>query len=157
MQKNILLIVFLITGAKFSEAQQARGFDFTPYFSAVIVNNIDSSAVWYASVFELKVKNRINDTERGVRVVILESTSFLLELLENKSWLDQKKILENKPHGTRIHGFFKIGFKVPNMDACLKHLAELKIIPERIYTDSQTKNRNFLVNDPDGNLVQFFE
>ena len=89
--------------------------------------------------------------------MILESSTVLLELIENKSWPDQKKLLADKPAGTRIQGFFKIGFKGPDMDACIKHLAGLKIIPERIYTDSETKKRNFLINDPNGNLVQFFE
>jgi len=118
---------------------------------------VDSSTAWYQSVFDLKIKNRINDTERGFRVVILESATFLLELIENKSWPDQKKLLADKPSGTRIQGFFKIGCKVPDMDACIKRLGGLKIIPERIYTDSETKKRNFLINDPDGNLIQFFE
>ena len=89
--------------------------------------------------------------------MILESSSFLLELIENKTWPTQKKLLAGQPGGTRIQGFFKIGFKVTDMDACLKMLAALKIIPERIYTDPATKKRNFLINDPDGNLVQFFE
>ncbi|MGZ8516074.1 MAG: VOC family protein, partial [Chitinophagaceae bacterium] len=128
-----------------------------PYFSAVIVNNVDSSATWYQSVFDLKIKNRINDTPNGFRVMILESSTFLLELIENRSWPDQKKLLEGKPEGTRIQGFFKMGFKVPDMDACLKRLADLRVIPGRIYTDSETKKRNFLINDPDGNLVQFFD
>ena len=138
-------------------AQTAAGFKYEPLFSAVIVKNVDSSTSWYQSVFDLKIKNRIDDTQNGFRVMILESSAFLLELIENKTWPTQKKLLAGQPEGTRIQGFFKIGFKVTDMDACLKMLAALKIIPERIYTDSATKKRNFLINDPDGNLVQFFE
>jgi len=147
-----MLINALVAGP-----QNTTGFKYGPYFSAVIINNVDSSTAWYQSVFDLKIKNRINDTERGFRVTILESPMFLLELIENRSWPAQKKLLADKPEGTRIEGFFKIGFHVPDMNACLKHLAALKIIPERIYTDPETKKRNFLVSDPDGNLLQFFE
>lgn len=152
-----LLSVLILAGAFVTQAQDSAAFKYEPYFSAVIVNNVDSSATWYQSLFDLKIKNRINDTPNGFRVMILESSTFLLELIENRSWPDQKKLLADKPEGTRIQGFFKIGFKVPDIDACLKRLTGLKIVPERIYTDAETKKRNFLINDPDGNLVQFFD
>ena len=157
MRIRIIFTLLMLIGALVTGAQNTPGVKFEPYFSAVIVNNVDSSTAWYQSVFDLKIKNRINDTERGFRVAILESPKFILELIENRTWPTQKKLLEDKPEGTRIQGYFKIGFRVPDMNACLKHLAGLKIIPERIYTDSETKKRNFLINDPDGNLVQFFE
>jgi len=157
MRNKIHLTLLLLISVCAIHAQKKEVSNYQPYFSAVIVHNIDSSTAWYQSVFDLKVRNRINDTERGFRVMILESSTFLLELIENKSFLQQKKILADQPQGTRIEGFFKIGFNVPDIDACLKHLAGLKIIPERIYTDSDTKKRNFLIEDPDGNLLQFFE
>ena len=154
---KIILSLLMLISACIAAAQNSSGVKYEPYFSAVIVHDVDSSTAWYQSVFDLKVKNRINDVERGFRVTILESPTFLLELIENRSWPAQKKLLADKPEGTRIEGFFKIGFKVPDVDAFLKHLADLKIIPERIYTDSETKKRNFLINDPDGNLLQIFE
>ncbi|MGZ5220277.1 MAG: VOC family protein [Chitinophagaceae bacterium] len=157
MQSKVLFSVLILANAFVTHAQGAAPFKYEPYFSAVIVKNVDSSTAWYQSVFDLNIKNRINDTQNGFRVMILESSTFLLELIENRSWPDQKKLLEGKPEGTRIQGFFKMGFKVPDMDACLKRLADLRVIPGRIYTDSETKKRNFLINDPDGNLVQFFD
>ncbi len=157
MRNKTLLSLLLLLSAFIAPAQTGAGFKYEPWFSALIVNNVDSSTAWYQSVFDMKIKNRIDDTQNGFRVMILESSAFLLELIENKTWPDQKKLLEGKPEGTRIQGFFKIGFKVTDMDACLKMLTALKMIPERIYTDSATKKRNFLINDPDGNLVQFFE
>lgn len=157
MRNKILLSLLILLNASIVRAQTAGGFKYEPWFSAVIVNNVDSSTAWYQSVFDLKIKNRTDDTQNGFRVMIMESSTFLLELIENKAWPDQKKLLAGKPGGTRIQGFFKIGFKVTDMDACLKRLAALKIVPGRIYTDSETKKRNFLINDPDGNPVQFFE
>ncbi|MES1220505.1 MAG: VOC family protein [Bacteroidota bacterium] len=157
MRNKILLSMLILMRAYIIHAQNTSAFKYEPYFSAVIVSNVDSAAQWYQSVFDQKIKNRIDDTQNGFRVMIMESSTFLLELIENKTWPDQKQLLSGKPEGTRIQGFFKIGFKVPDMDSCLKRLATLKIIPGRIYTDSETKKRNFLINDPDGNLVQFFE
>ena len=157
MRIKILLVSLFAIYCCIAYAQSTGGFRYEPYFNAVIVKDVDTSAAWYQSVFDMKVINRINDTAGGFRVIIMESSGFLLELIENKSWLDQKKMLADKPAGTRIQGFFKAGFKVPDMDACLKYLAGLKIVPERIYTDSKTKKRNFLIEDPDKNLIQFFE
>ncbi|MBS1531563.1 MAG: hypothetical protein JSU01_14750 [Bacteroidetes bacterium] len=43
------------------------------------------------------------------------------------------------------------------MDAYLKRLNELKITVPQIWTDATTGKRNFLITDPDGNLIQFYE
>lgn len=153
----MFLSVAVLLNAFIANAQPIAGFKYELLFSAVIVKNVDSSTAWYQSVFDLKIKSRIDDTQNGFRVMIMESSTFLLELIENEKWPDQKKLLVGQPEGTRIQGFFKIGFKVTDLDACLKRLAALEIIPERIYADPETKKRNFLINDPDGNLVQFFE
>lgn len=156
MNKKMLISLYALLSTLLVDAQNSSQARYEPYFAAVIVKNVDTSAKWYQSVFDLKVKNRIN-AEGGFRIVIMESSSLLLELIENASWPDQKKLLANQPAGTRIQGFFKIGFRVPDMNTWLSHLATMKVVPDRIYTDSDTKKRNFLINDPDGNLIQFFE
>ena len=148
----VLLGLFITTAF----SQDAKPFEQVPYFTAVIVKNVDSAAEWYQSVFELKLNKNIDDPQNGFRVRILESPHFVVELIENKSWLDPNKILKDQPEGTRIEGFFKIGFKVSDMDACIARLKNLKISVGRIYTDAD-KKRNFLITDLDGNLIQFFE
>ena len=113
MINRIFVSVLLVVAAYSAHAQESPAFKYQPYFSAVIANNVDSSTAWYQTVFRLKVKDRINDPERGFKVVIVESSSFLLELIENKPWLVRKKVVEGKPEGTLVQVFFKIGFKVP--------------------------------------------
>ena len=87
---------------------------------------------------------------------LLQSEKFLLELIENKSTLDRKKILAGKPPETQLQGLFKIGFIVDDMDACISHLSSLKVRIDRVYKDAMGK-RNFMITDPDGNLLQFFD
>ena len=41
-----IIIAFTVTG----HAQNVTAYDLKPYFSAVVVNNIDSSTLWYQSV-----------------------------------------------------------------------------------------------------------
>ena len=157
MNSKIILILTTLCLAIKADSQDSLGFRLTPYFSAVVVKNIDSSGAWYQQIFELKVKNKINDPERGFRVVILESPILLVELIEQKSSLAVKKILEGQPEGTNIQGHFKFGFKIDNMDAFLKYLSIIKIPVDHIWGDAASKSRNFLIKDPDGNLIQFFE
>ncbi len=152
------LILFLLSAAAFiAYSQDTTGFEYKPYFSAMVVKNVDSASRWYSAVFGLKVTKEINDSPNVNHVIILESPAWLLELLQLKGAVERNSILQDKPRGTQIQGHFKTGFKVTDMDDCLKRLAWLSIIPDRIYTDDATKKRNFLLKDPDGNWLQFFE
>ena len=135
--------------------QSAAGLE--PYFAAIIVRNLDASVAWYQSLFGLTVKDRQSIPGRKIRLAILESPSFLTELIEDQAALDRRKLLEKSPKGTNIQGHFKIGFRVTDMDGLLKRLQALKVPVERVYSDPRSKRRNFLINDPDGNLIQFFE
>ncbi len=141
-----------------SFAQPATSsFEYHPSFSAIVVKNLDSSAKWYQSVFDLKLKGHMKDENAGYNIFILESPSLTIELLELKNSFNPKNLLKDKPEGTQLQGFFKIGFKVADIDACLKHFADLNISVPGIWSDSKTQKRNFIVSDPDGNLVQFFD
>jgi len=154
MKNKIILLVFIAV-ANAAHSQQSASFQVDSYFSALIVKNIDSSVNWYQSVLGLKTRF-LPGTPQGIRVAIVESPQIVLEVIENNAWLDPKEFLKGKPEGTRLQGYFKIGFKVIAMDSFIEHLNKLNIPIPRIYKDESGK-RNFLVEDPDKNLVQFFE
>jgi hypothetical protein len=154
MKNKIILLVFIAV-ANTAHSQQSASFQVDSYFSALIVKNIDSSVNWYQSVLGLKTRF-LPGTPQGIRVAIMESPQIVLEVIENNAWLDPKEFLKGKPEGTRLQGYFKIGFKVIAMDSFIEHLNKLNIPIPRIYKDESGK-RNFLVEDPDKNLVQFFE
>jgi hypothetical protein len=154
MKHKIILPVFIFI-VNIAYTQQSGSYQVDHYFSALIVKNIDSSVNWYQSVLGLKTKF-LPDVPPGIKVAILESPQIVLEMIENVAWLDPKELLKDKPEGTRLHGYFKIGFKVTAMDNFIDHLKKLNILIPRIYKDDSGK-RNFLVEDPDKNLVQFFE
>jgi catechol 2,3-dioxygenase-like lactoylglutathione lyase family enzyme len=157
--KTSILVTAVLASLTFSAAGEndSSALDPQPYFSAVVVSDLDSSAAWYQSALGLAVRRRMSEPERGFRILELESPRLFVELIENKSSLVPKRLLAGKPEGTLIQGFFKIGFKVSNMDACINHLRSLNIALGQIYKDSASKKRNFLIHDPDGNLIQFFE
>lgn len=154
MKNKIVLLLFLII-TNTAICQQSSSFQVDSYFSALIVKSIDSSVNWYQSVLGLKTRF-LPGTPQGIRVALLESPQIVLEIIENNEWPDPKEFLKGKPEGTRLQGYFKIGFKVTAMDSFIEHLNKLNISIPRIYKDDAGK-RNFLVEDPDKNLVQFFE
>jgi hypothetical protein len=153
--KGKLILGLLIGLSNTIQSQQAPSFRVDPYFSALIVKNIDSSVNWYRSVLGLKSRF-LPGTPQGIKVAILESPQFVLEIIENNTWIDPKELLKGRPEGTRLHGYFKTGFRVTSMDSFIEYLNKLNITIPRIYKDDSGK-RNFLIEDPDKNLVQFFE
>ena len=134
-----------------------EAFECRPNGSAVVVQDIEKSVQWYQSVFGLREKTRMDDPSGTYKVVILESTDIMFELLELKGSMVRSEVLKGKPEGTQIQGHFKIGFYVSDIDACLHHLKSLDIDVPNVWTDSSTGKRNFLINDPDGNYIQFFD
>jgi predicted enzyme related to lactoylglutathione lyase len=130
---------------------------YQPYFFAVVVSDVEKAAKWYGDVFDLKEKTRITDPNGAHDIAIMESDVMVLELLQLKGTVMKKEALTGRPEGTQIQGHFKIGFKVKDINAWLEHLKTLKVDVPRVYTDSNSRKRNFLVEDPDGNLIQFFE
>lgn len=153
--KRLLPVVFCCAYL-FSQAQKAP-FSYQPYFSAVVVKNLETSSKWYQSVFDLKVKTEMKDPNQVYNIAILESPVFALELLELKGSLVKGDFLKDKPQGTEIQGHFKIGFRISDVTHCLKRLKELNIEVPNVWTDQGTGKKNFLIKDPDGNLIQFFE
>ena len=99
----------------------------------------------------------MNDPDHTYAITILESPNYLLEILELKGSVERSTPLQDKPKGTEMQGHFKIGFKISNANNWITHLKKLNIDVPQVWTDSETGKKNFLIADPDGNLVQFFE
>jgi catechol 2,3-dioxygenase-like lactoylglutathione lyase family enzyme len=127
----------------------------TSSFVAIVTEDIDRSVNWYSSVFGLVVTSEVDNGSD--RVTILNSDNLMLELLQLQGSINRSQALDLHPDGTQMQGHFKVGFKVQSMDSWLSHLASLQVEVPQVFTDAGTGKRNFLVQDPDGNLIQFFE
>lgn len=150
--KKLIFILFVLPGS-ILHAQ-----DMKPFFSAVVVSNIDSSIAWYKKVFGLQLRNRTDAPERGFIQANLHSKEMLIELIQVDSSLSGSRILEKHPQKTRIRGFMKFGFVVNDIDDLYRKLRDQNIkFTGRMVTDPVNNKKTFLVNDPDDNLIQFFE
>ena len=150
--KKLTFILFVIV------AGSVHAQDMKPFFSALVVSNIDSSIAWYKKVFGLQLSNRTDAPERGFIQANLHNKEMLIELIQVDSSLSQSGILERYPQKTRIRGFMKFGFVVKDIDDLYKKLKDQNIkFTGRMVTDPINNKKTFLVNDPDDNLIQFFE
>ena len=154
MMRTLLLVGFLMSWLV-TQSQHAP--DFQPYFSAVVVTNLTSSVKLYQSVLDLKIKTEMDDPNQSHRITILECANYRLEILELKGSLIKEELLKDKPNGTQLQGHFKVGFKISNANEWLKHLKNLSIDVPQVWTDSKNGKKNFIIKDPEGNLIQFFE
>ena len=158
IEKNIThTTFFLLVVANLSLAQPSGSLSFTPSFSAIIVNDIDTSKAWYQEIFDLEVTSEFASEERGFSMVNLGNERFQLELLELQIAIDPTEVLKETGEKTRFIGFFKTGFKVDYFDSWIKHL-ELKKVQfnGQVVSDPTTNKRMIIVLDPDGNRIQFF-
>jgi hypothetical protein len=70
----------------------------------------------------------------------------------------QDEVLKDKATGTELTGYYKIGFIVDDFQGWHNHVEKKQVRFEgRVVTDPQTGKKTFLINDPDNNLIQFFE
>jgi catechol 2,3-dioxygenase-like lactoylglutathione lyase family enzyme len=129
-----------------------------PYFAALKVKNVDSSINWYSNVFNLKLRDRTDNEQRGFKQANLTNGEIFFELIEQNKSISQETFLKDTYKGYSIQGFAKLGFAVADIEAWHRLLQDKHI---RFYgsmvTDKVSGKKTFLVSDPDGNLLQFFE
>jgi len=150
--------LFLFVPLFSSFATNAQDSKLQPYFAAAIVANIDSSISWYCNMLDLKQRNRFNNAERGYKQAILFNASTMIELVELAKGIPKDSLIKPYPQGSQGMGFSKFGFLVSDIDAIHSEL-EVKnaVFLGRMVTDGISKKRTFLIIDPDGNMIQFFE
>ena len=149
---NLILISFISYGQDESLPNPEA------YFSAIIVNDIESSISWYSNNFGFKVLNKIESEEKGFKQANLKCGNILIELIELDSSLSTKSLLKDHPKKTKIDGFFKFGFLVSEFDKWVENLRQSKVeFYGSVVTDNLTGKKILIIKDPDGNRIQIFE
>jgi len=129
-----------------------------PSFVAICVSNIDSAVSWYCNILNLKLRNRYDNEERGVKQVVLINKEIMIELIELKRAVILDTLLSSQPKGTLATGVLKFGFTVKDLDKTHQEMSAKKVsFFGRTVKDPVNNKRTFLIKDPDGNLLQFFE
>lgn len=154
-----LVIAFSLTCLPFlSNAQKDSTLELEPYFSALIVRDIEASIDWYSSKLEFEVINRVESEERGFKQSNLKRGNIAIEIIELDKAVQLKEVVPDYSSKMRIVGLFKIGFRVTDFEKWIAHLTNEKVdFYGRIVTDDATGKKMVIITDPDGNRIQLFE
>lgn len=161
----IIIILILITISSCKEKTKTVPKDvFKPNLIALFVEDIDSSLNWYKEKLNFEVERSIEEyPDYGLKIAFLESNDFHLEIIEKANSFKQSEITINQDR--YVGGVFKIGFKTNDLEKVYNQLkkfndvefvTDIGILPEnKIPIPWPTKF--FLIKDPDGNFIQFFD
>lgn len=128
----------------------------SPAFVALSVADLEASAAWYRDAFDLTV-TRLPQTS-PVRVALLQGASLIVELVEHPDAVDLKSRAPDVGQRFLVHGPFKVGFFVENLDAMVERLTARGVVFRGpAFTDPVLRARSILLLDNSGNTIQLFE
>ncbi len=158
MKKLQLILVYVICSLYSGYAQNDTIPDLEPYFSAMMVKDMDSSLLWYTKNLGFSVLNENEVKTIGLRQANLKRGNILIELIELKSAVSPKNVIPNFNNKTRLIGFFKIGFLVSDFQKWINHLKKSDVnFYGKEVIDPISGKKMIIILDPDGNRIQIFE
>lgn len=133
----------------------------TAVWAGIVVARLDVSTAWYRDNLGFRLARSMDLPAYKLRIAFLELNGFTLELVEFQSSVSLATVkeriaeLEDRDH---LQGFAKLGFRIPDVDALASALKGRGVKLRMEPTDEpEFHDRFFLVEDPDGNTLQFFQ
>lgn len=153
---GLMNMAFLTIPVKAQNQEQsgARISDQGETFFALSVNDIEKMESWYTGLFNLTTINRIDVPDGSVTIRLLHRPGLMIELLKH----NQAKARDDENASFNLHGLFKVGFTISNIDDLFKDIKSRNIeTVTDIITDDITNSRFFILKDPEGNLIQLWQ
>jgi catechol 2,3-dioxygenase-like lactoylglutathione lyase family enzyme len=122
-------------------------------FIGLSVPDAPAAASWYQKAFGVSVLHEIKDPDGQAHVFILGSDTLLIELLQHRD----AKPPDAAAHESKylVHGVFKVGFYVADLDKAVVHLRGLGAeFVTNIVDNREQRLRFVLVRDLNGNVIQ---
>ena len=164
IQPKAVLLLLLVSISCQDKIQPAQKELFAPSLIALCVEDIDVSIHWYTQYLGFEVEKEIQDyPDYGLKLAFLKLDSFHLEIMEMDKSLKPSAVLPNAE--SYLGGVFKLGFKSNDLEKLfneLKRNEEVKFLTglgdlPKDQMPIPWPKRYFLIQDPDGNFIQFFD
>jgi len=126
-------------------------------FLALSVADMDRVLPFYRDTLGFKVFSEGTAPHRPIRFALLQHGTALIELLQFPDAKPLKEAAPDTPYPHQIHGFFKGGFVVADIDSLYRKMQSMNV--ERSYELGKSAGgpyRTFGIRDPEGNLLQIF-
>jgi catechol 2,3-dioxygenase-like lactoylglutathione lyase family enzyme len=125
-------------------------------FFALSVPDLEASTKWYTDAFGLEA-TKLPGGEKA-RVALLRGRGLLIELVELAEAADLEERVPGLKGRYEVHGLFKAGFFVKDLDAEIARLRAKGVrFKGSLFEDPVARARSILVLDNDGNIIQLFE
>lgn len=126
-------------------------------FLALSVANLDTMVAWYRDSLGFVLHSTSTNPKRAMRFAVLQCGDALIEILQAADAQARSILAPGTKDAYQIHGFFKSGFVVKNIDSTYQRFQSMGIrLAYKLVTPSDGPYRTFGVRDPEGNLLQFF-
>jgi catechol 2,3-dioxygenase-like lactoylglutathione lyase family enzyme len=127
-------------------------------YVALSVADLDASAAWYADTLDLKiVREHSQSPDKKSVATVLMGNGLIVELIHHVEAMPLNSAAPTLTRTFQIHGIFKWGVVVDDLDAALKELEARHVnIAFRILSDDGLAYRTFAIRDNAANIIQFF-
>lgn len=131
-----------------------------PYAVGIVVSDIEKSSTWYAKVLDMKLTKELSFPEYdSLKINFLEGNGFRVELIEKKTSFSITDYVGNYSVNDKpLIGFSKIAFLVPDIQTIYNRLKTFDVeVLYDITKDALFHSEYFIIQDLDGNIIQFIE
>ncbi len=128
-----------------------------PYLVAISVASVDASATWYQETLGLQLVEKKTFDEQGIKVALLKSDGFRLELVELKNSVNPASCADTS-NPAALRGFSKAAFQVDDLGEVVQRLGQHGVsILHDFRSAPLADDRSVIVKDGDGNWLQFIQ
>jgi catechol 2,3-dioxygenase-like lactoylglutathione lyase family enzyme len=126
-------------------------------FFALSVDNVNVQARWYQDKLGFRVLSQGEAPNGIAKFAILEGRGALVELIQHRDAKPLAVAAPNAKGAFQVHGIFKVGLIVKDIDAVYKELKTLAVpIAYDLMPAKDVPMRSFSIRDAEGNMIQFF-
>lgn len=139
-----------------AQAQTGTSPAFRGSFFALSVANLEASTRWYSEKLGLKIVMQV-PMQNKTGVTVLEGNGLIVELIQNDDALPPEKFTPAIKHNILMHGIFKVGVMVDDLDKMIAMFKERGVeIFMGPFPSRADQRSNVLIKDNSGNIIQFF-
>ncbi|MBV8207757.1 MAG: VOC family protein [Acidobacteria bacterium] len=126
-------------------------------FFALSVPDLGASSRWYREKLGLAVVKHAVAPDKASAVTILQGNGLSVELIFLAEAVALARIAPALKGGHQVHGIFKSGLFVDDLDAALVEFRARNVtLAFEPFFDPSMQCRMFAIRDDNGNLLQFF-
>lgn len=155
----LIIFLFLLTtsNAAAQTKEVSAAAKTTGVFFALSVADVDTLSKWYQEKLGFKVLSSGEAPNKIAKFAILQTEGALIEMIQHRDAKPVSVAAPSVKSAHQLHGIFKIGMLVQDIDAAYRALKEKQVvIAYDLMPAKDVPMRSFTIRDGEGNLVQFF-